>query len=50
MSIGVALAQAGEDPVDTVRRADTALHHAKLRGRGQSVSWLPEFDAPQNEN
>jgi diguanylate cyclase (GGDEF)-like protein/PAS domain S-box-containing protein len=50
VSIGVALAQAGEDPVDTVRRADTALHHAKLRGRGQSVSWLPEFDAPQNEN
>ena len=50
VSIGVAMAQSGESPDDTLRRADLALYQAKVRGRGQSVVWSDEFDTEQPDD
>jgi diguanylate cyclase len=45
ISIGIALAQPGEESVDVVRRADAALYRAKNGGRNRIEVWDPELDA-----
>ena len=46
VSIGIALAQAGEEDADTlVRRADAALYRAKADGRGRLHLFDPGLDA-----
>jgi diguanylate cyclase (GGDEF)-like protein/PAS domain S-box-containing protein len=45
ISIGIALAQPGEESLDVVRRADAALYRAKNGGRNRIEVWDPELDA-----
>jgi diguanylate cyclase (GGDEF)-like protein/PAS domain S-box-containing protein len=44
VSIGVALAEQGESPDATFRRADNALYQAKVRGRARVVAWEASYD------
>jgi diguanylate cyclase (GGDEF)-like protein len=49
-SIGVVVAEYGEDSTSVLRRADAAMYEAKRRGRGQVVGdpasgWRPTVDA-----
>jgi len=43
VSVGVALTESDDDPDDTLRRADQALYHAKLSGRGRAVAWSSDL-------
>ncbi len=44
VSIGIALAEDGEDADDTLRRADAALYRAKEKGRGRWAEYDPALD------
>ena len=44
VSIGIALAEPGENADETLRRADAALYRAKRQGRGCAVVYDPVLD------
>ena len=45
VSIGVALSEKNETPLDVIRHADIAMYHAKARGRARHVIFHPTMDA-----
>ena len=45
VSIGIAAGDSGETPEDLLRNADTAMYHAKARGRGRFEAFHPGLRA-----